>query len=49
MFNGFVTPVVNGVPSENIFCCSSFEEFKFLFENTPTASLVNIHSVQPIP
>ena len=49
MFNGFVTQFFDGVPSQNGFHCSTFEELKYLFENTPIASLVNIHCIQPIP
>ena len=49
MFNSFVTQFFDGVPSQNGFHCSTFEELKYLFENTPIASLVNIYCIQPIP
>lgn len=47
-FNGFVTPIVDGIPIAQSFNCQTFEELKFLFENTSRANLVNIHVVQPI-
>ncbi|CAF3035339.1 unnamed protein product [Rotaria socialis] len=47
-FNGFVTPLLDGVPSENAFKCSLFEQLEDLFETTPQANLVNIHVIQPI-
>ncbi|CAF4227452.1 unnamed protein product, partial [Rotaria magnacalcarata] len=47
-FNGFVTPLLEGVPSENAFKCSVFEQLEDLFETTPQANLVNIHVIQPI-
>lgn len=47
-FNGFATPIVDGIPIEKSFNCQTFEELKSLFENVPRANLVNIHVIQPI-
>ena len=47
-FNGFVTPIFNGVPSETTFQCVTFEHLKQLFETTDLASMVNIHCIQPL-
>ena len=47
-FNGFVTPIVDGISMEKYFNCETFEELKFLFENTSRANLVSIHVIQPI-
>ncbi|CAF4610997.1 unnamed protein product, partial [Rotaria magnacalcarata] len=47
-FNGFVAPLLEGVPSENAFKCSVFEQLEDLLETNPQANLVNIHVIQPI-
>lgn len=47
-FNGFTTPMVNGIPSHTAFKCSSFDDLKNLFETTELAALVNAHCVQPL-
>ena len=47
-FHGFVTPIIDGIPIEKPFNCQTFEELKFLFENTLHANFVNIHVIQPI-
>ena len=47
-YNGFVTPILNGIPEENSFQCNSFEDFKDAIDTTPRSSLANLHSVQPI-
>ena len=49
VFNGFVTPIVDGTPRRNSYQCTSFEELKHLFDNVPASKLVNVHVVQPIP
>ena len=49
IFNGFVTPIAEGVPSENAFRCTTFEQLEHLIETTPRANLVNIHVIQPLP
>ncbi|CAF1351263.1 unnamed protein product [Rotaria sp. Silwood1] len=48
VFNGFVTPVLEGLPTENTFRCTTIQQLKNLFETNPYANLVNIHVVQPI-
>ncbi|CAF1438655.1 unnamed protein product [Adineta steineri] len=47
-FNGFVTPIVGGIPHENYFSCKTYDELKLLFKTTSRANLVNVHLMQPI-
>lgn len=47
-FNGFVTPLSQGIPIENAFQFNSFEQLKAAIDITPRANLVNVHLVQPI-
>ena len=47
-FNGFVTQMIDGKPIENYFQCNTFEELKYMFENIPQATLVNVHMIRPI-
>ncbi|CAF1416682.1 unnamed protein product [Adineta steineri] len=47
-FNGFVTPIIDGIPLENYFSCKTYDELKLLFETTSRANLVNVHLMQPI-
>lgn len=49
VFNGFVTPIVDGTPRRNSYQCTSFEELQRVFENVPASKLVNVHVIQLIP
>ncbi|CAF2119318.1 unnamed protein product, partial [Rotaria magnacalcarata] len=48
VFNGLVTPILNGVPTENFAQFNSFDDLKQAIEITPRSNLVNVHLVQPI-
>ncbi|CAF1501640.1 unnamed protein product [Adineta ricciae] len=48
-FNGFVTPILDGIPIENSFSFDSFDHFKHAVDITPRSNLVNVHMAQPIP
>ncbi|CAF3986089.1 unnamed protein product [Rotaria sp. Silwood2] len=47
-FNGFVTPLLEGIPIENTFNYESFEQLKLAIETKTRAKLVNVHLIQPI-
>ena len=47
-FNGFVRPLVEGVPCQASFQCDSFQQLEILFNATARSTLVNVHAVQPI-
>ncbi|CAF4536306.1 unnamed protein product [Rotaria sp. Silwood2] len=48
VFNGLVTPILNGVPTENSSQFNSFDDLKHAIETIPRSNLVNVHLVQPI-
>ncbi|CAF3303165.1 unnamed protein product [Rotaria sp. Silwood2] len=48
IFNGLVTPILNGIPTENSSQFNSFDDLKHAIETIPRSNLVNVHLVQAI-
>lgn len=48
-FVGFVSPLINGLPSPRAYPAKTLDELKITFENEEIASLINIHMMQCLP
>ncbi|UJR34576.1 hypothetical protein I4U23_027352 [Adineta vaga] len=48
-FTGFAIPIVDGIPQMKHYHASSFDDFKFIYDSSQIAPLLNVHTSQSIP